>query len=112
MTENPRYTCNPTTHSTALARYGECGACGETNPYWTEPDPEPATADVPPPGEAPPLTNVGGLCYFCGTVVENPTREQIFIPATEQHVSGYVCPNDVPRLRLRQAAARSAGVGR
>ena len=52
------------------------------------------------------------VCYFCDTEVESPTREQIFIPAIEQHVSGYVCPTDMPRLRRRQAEARSEGVGR
>ena len=52
------------------------------------------------------------VCYFCDMEVESTTREQIFIPAIGRHVPGYVCPTDMPRLRRRQAEARSEVVGR
>jgi len=45
-------------------------------------------------------------CYFCGTEVpEDAPRRRIYVPAIDQHVDGYVCEEDEPRLARRQAAA-------
>lgn len=48
-------------------------------------------------------------CYFCGAEMpESAPRRRIYVPAIEQHVDGYVCAEDEPRLALRQAAAARA----
>lgn len=48
-------------------------------------------------------------CYFCGAEMpEDAPRRRIYVPAIEQHVDGYVCTEDEPRLALRQAAAARA----
>ena len=53
-------------------------------------------------------TQTAALCYFCGVETsENAPRQRIYVPAIEQHLSGYVCAEDEPRLALRQAAARA-----